>query len=285
MNVFVFGSNLAGRHGAGAAKFAREHHGAVYGQGVGFQGSSYAIPTKDRTLALLPLDRIAFYVNEFTDFAIAHPEMKFQVTPIGCGLARGNETREERVREIAPLFKRARNYRNIQLPKEFDPKNGTTYKWRDFDAWIDPSPNFVPKDVKNLYVGIVGSSHAQYTESYRKTIDGILSKYNPATTVIVSGGAKGVDTFGVNQAKAKGFEIIEFKPVHKSGETRQEWISINFKRNKEIADKCNKVYCIVEPVKDKECYHCSNNNLDDNHQKTAGCWTAINCKDYEIIHI
>ena len=122
MNVFVFGSNLAGRHDGGAAKFAHERHGAVLGQGDGLQGNSYAIPTMDHTLGLLPLDRIAFYVNEFTDFAIAHPEMKFQVTAIGCGIAKGNKTREERVREIAPLFKRARNYRNIQLPKDFDPK-------------------------------------------------------------------------------------------------------------------------------------------------------------------
>ena len=65
--VFVFGSNLAGRHGAGAARFARTHRGAIYGLGVGRQGNSYAIPTKDSKLATLPLHRIALYVEDFIE--------------------------------------------------------------------------------------------------------------------------------------------------------------------------------------------------------------------------
>ena len=65
MKIFVFGSNLAGRHGKGAALFARQHRGAVYGQGQGLQGCSYAIPTKDARLNTLPLHEIEGYVHHF----------------------------------------------------------------------------------------------------------------------------------------------------------------------------------------------------------------------------
>lgn len=85
--IFVFGSNLAGRHGKGAALFARQNHGAIYGQGEGLQGNSYAIPTKDHQLRVLDLDTIANHVVTFLEFAFVHPEMKFNVTAIGCGLA------------------------------------------------------------------------------------------------------------------------------------------------------------------------------------------------------
>jgi hypothetical protein len=111
MNVFVFGSNLAGRHGKGAALFARQNHGAIYGQGTGLQGQSYAIPTKDENIRTLPLDRIKPYVDEFIAFATAHPEMTFQVTAIGCGLAGYKPA------QIAPMFADAPS--NCQLPDEF----------------------------------------------------------------------------------------------------------------------------------------------------------------------
>lgn len=86
-DIFVFGSNLAGRHGAGAAKYAIVHHGAIYGQGVGLQGRSYGIPTKDGNIETLPLGVIHSYVEKFKAFATAHPELTFDITPIGCGLA------------------------------------------------------------------------------------------------------------------------------------------------------------------------------------------------------
>ena len=78
--VFVFGSNLAGRHGKGAALYARQYYGAIYGngvgmQGVGAQGSSYAIPTKDHNLKTLPLREIEVHVHNFLNFAIEHPEL------------------------------------------------------------------------------------------------------------------------------------------------------------------------------------------------------------------
>jgi hypothetical protein len=87
MEIFVFGSNLAGRHGKGAALEARQKHGAIYGQGVGFQGRSYAIPTKDSHIQTLPLPSIGKYVREFIAFAEINPNMRFNVTRIGCGLA------------------------------------------------------------------------------------------------------------------------------------------------------------------------------------------------------
>src|SRR5664280_3598602 len=85
--VFVFGSNLAGCHGKGAALYARQHRGAIYGQGEGLQGRSYAIPTKVAAIRTLPLDAIASHVARFVEFARANPQLRFEVTAIGCGLA------------------------------------------------------------------------------------------------------------------------------------------------------------------------------------------------------
>lgn len=106
--IFVFGSNLAGRHGKGAAYAARIHHGAIYGQGYGRQGNSFAIPTKDHQLRTLPLDRIHEYVQKFINYAMAVPKEDFNVTRIGCGLAGYKDE------QIAPMFKLAPD--NCKLP-------------------------------------------------------------------------------------------------------------------------------------------------------------------------
>ena len=106
--IFVFGSNLAGRHDGGAARVAVEKFGAVYGQGVGLQGQSYAIPTMQGGV-----DTIKPYVDEFIRFADSHPELTFFVTRIGCGIA---GFRDE---EIAPLFALAYSQPNIYLPASF----------------------------------------------------------------------------------------------------------------------------------------------------------------------
>lgn len=106
--VFVFGSNLAGMHGGGAARVARKLFGAVMGQGVGLQGQSYAIPTMQGGV-----ETIKPYVDEFITFASAHPELKFYVTRIGCGIAGFTDA------EIAPLFKNALGKPNIVLPRDF----------------------------------------------------------------------------------------------------------------------------------------------------------------------
>lgn len=107
-DVFVFGSNLAGMHGGGAARVARLRFGAVMGQGVGLQGQSYAIPTMQGGV-----DTIRPYVDEFIAFAKNRPEKRFLVTPIGCGIA-GFEPED-----IAPLFAEARTVDNIALPESF----------------------------------------------------------------------------------------------------------------------------------------------------------------------
>ena len=106
--VFVFGSNLEGMHGGGAAYVAWRKFGAVIGQGVGLQGQSYAIPTMQGGV-----ETIKPYVDEFIAFAKAHPERFFYVTRIGCGIAGFVDA------EIAPLFADAVGYDNICLPATF----------------------------------------------------------------------------------------------------------------------------------------------------------------------
>lgn len=104
--IFVFGSNLAGMHGGGAARIALERFGAKMGQGVGLQGQSYAIPTMQGGV-----ETIKPYVDEFIQFAQQHPELTFLVTRIGCGIAGFTDE------EIAPLFEDAHLVANIVLPK------------------------------------------------------------------------------------------------------------------------------------------------------------------------
>lgn len=106
--IFVFGSHLAGSHGGGAAFIAFCKFGAKWGQGVGLQGQSYAIPTMQGGV-----ETIKPYVDEFIEFARQHPEYKFLVTRIGCGIA------AFRIEEIAPLFKDALDVENVILPQDF----------------------------------------------------------------------------------------------------------------------------------------------------------------------
>ena len=106
--VFVFGSNLAGMHGGGAARIAYERFGAVWGCGVGLQGQSYAIPTMQGRV-----ETIKPYVDQFIDYAISRPDLFFYVTRIGCGIAGFVDA------EIAPLFAAARGVSNICLPESF----------------------------------------------------------------------------------------------------------------------------------------------------------------------
>lgn len=109
--IFTFGSNSAGRHGKGAALDAVRLHGAIHGQGEGRQGYAYGIPTKDAALATLPLSMIREGVGRFLWYAEMHPELTFQLTPIGCGLA------GYKPEQIAPMFKDSPA--NVILPEEF----------------------------------------------------------------------------------------------------------------------------------------------------------------------
>ncbi len=103
--IFVFGSNLAGMHGGGAALIAYRKFDAIMGQGVGLQGQSYGIPTMQGGV-----ETIRPYVDEFIQFAKEHSDLTFLVTRIGCGIA---EFTDE---EIAPLFEKAHDVENIVLP-------------------------------------------------------------------------------------------------------------------------------------------------------------------------
>ena len=106
--VFVFGSNKEGMHGGGAARIAYKEFGAIWGEGVGMTGRCYAIPTMDGSL-----DIIRKHVDDFTEYAAAHPELTFLVTRIGCSIAGWRDS------EIAPLFGKASELGNVTLPEEF----------------------------------------------------------------------------------------------------------------------------------------------------------------------
>lgn len=106
--IFVFGSNLQGMHGGGAAYIAYRKFGAIWGQGIGLQGQSYGIPTMQGGV-----DTIRHYVDEFIQFAKQHPELIFLVTRIGCGIAGFTDS------QIAPLFASAHDVANIVLPRNW----------------------------------------------------------------------------------------------------------------------------------------------------------------------
>jgi hypothetical protein len=112
--VFVFGSNLAGRHGAGAALTAYRKFGARIGVGFGRTGQCYAIPTKDKQLNTLPLEKIEPFVWEFLVYCGDHRQLIFLVTPIGCGLA------GYKPYQIAGLFRGFRKPGNLIMPACFE---------------------------------------------------------------------------------------------------------------------------------------------------------------------
>jgi hypothetical protein len=111
--IFTYGANAAGIHGAGAAKLALRW-GAKMGQ-YGLVGQTYGIPTKDHNIRTLPLDKIQVHVDTFLAVAFSHPEYEFLLTKIGCGLALYQP------KDIAPLFKIIKTgvFENVILPEEF----------------------------------------------------------------------------------------------------------------------------------------------------------------------
>lgn len=106
--IFVFGSNLEGKHLGGAAKAAHNRFGTQWGVGVGLTGQTYAIPTMQGGI-----ETIKPYVDQFIEYAKEHQEKKFLVTRIGCGIAGFKDE------EIAPLFKKATSLKNVYLPISF----------------------------------------------------------------------------------------------------------------------------------------------------------------------
>lgn len=108
--LFVFGSNLAGIHGAGAARAARQLFGAEWGKGVGYTGRSFAIPTKDKNIESLTLGEVARYIASFNLYVRNHPDTEFFLTRVGCGLAGFRDD------EIAPFFE---YFPNVNYPEEW----------------------------------------------------------------------------------------------------------------------------------------------------------------------
>ena len=128
------------------------------------------------------------------------------------------------------------------------------------------------------YIGIVGSSKATTTQNVVDVVCSILDRYNKINTTIVSGGAKGIDTIAVDIARSLDYDVLEFLP---KGIGWQYYMP----RNLLIANKCDKVYSVALSLigNGTKCYHCARAGLDNNHFKTAGCWTALRCKDHEVV--
>lgn len=171
--IFVFGSNLAGSHGGGAARLAYNRFGAIWGQGVGLQGQSYAIPTMQGGV-----ETIEPYVEHFIDFAFCNRELKFLVTRIGCGIAGFTAY------EIAPLFLKVIDLPNVLLPKDFvevmhhHPRvaEHPVCTWNTEKDFLEKY-RFLMEMVKR------GNSDAYYkvkelrTKEYRNTIDTVNQGY------------------------------------------------------------------------------------------------------------
>jgi hypothetical protein len=140
--IFVFGSNLQGSHGGGAARTAYKYFGAVMGQGVGLQGQSYAIPTMQGGV-----ETIKPYVDDFIAFASAHSELTFYITRIGCGIAGFKDE------QIAPLFDAAYDLPNIVLPKTFATIISTGRRYADEMASMKFTMRkirFFPEDIAKM---------------------------------------------------------------------------------------------------------------------------------------
>lgn len=145
--IFVFGSNLAGRHGLGSAKRAAMRHGAQWGCGVGRMGMSYAIPTKDRDLKTMPLEKIKPFIRDFVQYAEENPDITFKMVEIGCGLA-GYEPWQ-----IAPMFYGTPP--NVILPPSFARllkkdlyvrMKATAYEVDEWPEWMKEATNVGDND-------------------------------------------------------------------------------------------------------------------------------------------
>lgn len=176
--IFVFGSNTKGRHGRGAAQFAARYKGAVPGQGEGLQGECYALPTKDDRLKPLPLPVIAEHTRRLFAFAVANPQMEFQITRVGCGLA-GNKDEE-----MLPLFEDAPS--NCILPG----------RWL---AMRNPSL---------ARVIVAGTRSFDDYELMSSKLDRLLATLTDVE--VVSGKAPGADTLGERYAKERSYLLKEF---------------------------------------------------------------------------
>lgn len=130
-DIFVFGSNLLGIHKKGAALDALNKHGAILGQGIGLQGNSYAIPTKQSPERSLDLVQINKFVADFLNFAYYTPENVYHVTEIGCGLAGFDPI------QIAPMFRLVKFMGNVKITETF------AQNIDGFEQWVEEFPNLI----------------------------------------------------------------------------------------------------------------------------------------------
>lgn len=240
--IFVFGSNLAGRHGAGAALTAKNLHGAVYGKGFGLFGNSYAIPTKDgrgrRDLTdpkeTLPLEKIAYYVGEFLTFAKNHPKHTFYITRIGCGRAGYKDE------QIAPLFAGAPT--NCILPEGWREMCNTdaTNATNSVDTYSQTAaatnvPESCPKSFKLV---IAGGRYFKDYDLVVRTADHLLAnKITEGMEIhIVCGEAKGADALGKQYAEERGFILDSFP-----ADWDKQGKSAGYRRNEKMAKHCDAV--------------------------------------------
>jgi hypothetical protein len=182
--VFVFGSNTAGVHGAGAAKTAFEFYGAVKGQGAGRMGHAYGIPTRafmDSRLSTLPLPEIVPFIDEFLEHARSEPGLTFYVTRIGCGLAGYPDD------VMADLFKDAPE--NCLLP----------------GPWLSRIRPGAPERLVFAGSRGIGDESVVFPE-----IGKMLVVSDGRATVIVSGLAQGPDTLGARFARKECLHVDEF---------------------------------------------------------------------------
>ena len=181
--IFVFGSNQLGIHGAGSAKFAKEYYGARMGTGKGIQGHSYAIPTKESPTQDMHFDKIRKHVNEFKQYAYDHPELLFQVTKVGCGLAHQPEEK------MASLFYDAPG--NCMLP----------------GVWLRMKYKNKLSDSYPVRLIVAGSRHIDDARYIYEYLDYLFKTTEKEKITIVSGMAKGPDTIGYNWARDNGCNI------------------------------------------------------------------------------
>lgn len=181
--IFVFGSNLAGRSGKSAAKFACDHRGAEYGVGHGPTGQAYALPTKGERLEKLPLADVLGYLDQFFTHATSTPDLSYQLTRIGCGLAAQGEAHEAAIRDHVT----ANAPGNVILP-------GIWMQYR------------VPTVARII---VAGSRHFEHEAQAFGDLDHLLSGLaaRGADIEIVSGGARGADTIGEQYAVARGYRL------------------------------------------------------------------------------
>ena len=178
--VFVFGSNLQGYHGGGAARVAQMRFGAIWGQGVGLQGQSYAIPTMQGGP-----ETIRPYVDQFIDFAKEHKELFFYVTRIGCGIAGFKD------RDIAPLFVDALNIENVCLPESFT----KIIEQLSVKKSAEPFPGITRTTSIRLYqqgqartladiaLALNNQNHYSDLESFMRDFDDVIKSYRERGTV------------------------------------------------------------------------------------------------------